>query len=153
MTEDGKPTQRYNDYRDHSRSKKVLGSALKEAYGDIFLIKAKPTKDDSTAIEGKFKSFHNTSVNIAGLMTKTFLSLIELADISDSSVAKTESVKEQSKREVSEPVVEVLTEGNANPLAQTLGLRYNIEIHLPPTKDVEVYNAIFKSIKEHLLDQ
>ena len=32
------------------------------------------------------------------------------------------------------------------------GLRYNIEVHLPATKDVEVYNAIFKSLKEHLLE-
>ena len=31
------------------------------------------------------------------------------------------------------------------------GLHYNIQIHLPATKDVEVYNAIFKSLKEHLI--
>jgi hypothetical protein len=31
------------------------------------------------------------------------------------------------------------------------GLHYNIQIHLPPTKDIEVFNAIFKSLKEHLL--
>lgn len=39
LTAEGKPTQRYNDYRDHSRSKQVMGQALREAYGDIFLIK------------------------------------------------------------------------------------------------------------------
>ncbi|MDD5149341.1 MAG: hypothetical protein PHC28_02520 [Flavobacterium sp.] len=33
-----------------------------------------------------------------------------------------------------------------------VGLHYNIQIHLPATKDVEVYNAIFKSLKEHLID-
>ena len=32
------------------------------------------------------------------------------------------------------------------------GLHYNIQIHLPATKDVEVFNAIFKSIKEHLVN-
>jgi hypothetical protein len=31
------------------------------------------------------------------------------------------------------------------------GLHYNIQIHLPATKDIEVFNAIFKSLKEHLL--
>jgi hypothetical protein len=30
-------------------------------------------------------------------------------------------------------------------------LHYNIQIHLPATKDVEVFNAIFKSLREHLL--
>jgi hypothetical protein len=34
---------------------------------------------------------------------------------------------------------------------KTPGLHYNIEIHLPATKDVEVYNAIFKSLREHLI--
>ena len=33
-----------------------------------------------------------------------------------------------------------------------LGLHYNIQIHLPATKDIEVYNAIFKSLKEHLIE-
>jgi hypothetical protein len=32
-----------------------------------------------------------------------------------------------------------------------LGLNYNIQIHLPATKDLEVYNAIFKSLREHLI--
>jgi acetoin utilization deacetylase AcuC-like enzyme len=35
----------------------------------------------------------------------------------------------------------------------TSGLHYNIQIHLPATKDAEVYNAIFKSLKEHLIDE
>jgi hypothetical protein len=33
-----------------------------------------------------------------------------------------------------------------------LGLHYNIQIHLPATKDVEVYNAIFKSLRNHLIE-
>lgn len=37
LSADGKPTQRYNDYRDHSRSKQVMAQALRDAYGDIFL--------------------------------------------------------------------------------------------------------------------
>ena len=36
--------------------------------------------------------------------------------------------------------------------ASKVGLHYNIQIHLPATKDVEVYNAIFKSLKDHLID-
>jgi len=36
LSADGKPTQRYSDYRDHSRSKHIMGEALRDAYGDIF---------------------------------------------------------------------------------------------------------------------
>ena len=41
---------------------------------------------------------------------------------------------------------------NSPKLPQMPSLHYNIEIHLPATKDIEVYNAIFKSIKEHLFE-
>lgn len=33
----------------------------------------------------------------------------------------------------------------------TPSLHYNIQIHLPETRDAAVYDAIFKSLKEHLM--
>jgi hypothetical protein len=30
-------------------------------------------------------------------------------------------------------------------------LHYTIQIHLPPTKEIEVFNAIFRSLRENLL--
>jgi uncharacterized protein DUF5343 len=147
LTADGKPTQRYSDYRDHSRSRHVLGQALREAYGDIFLIKENPTNADRNAIEGKFKSFHNASANVAGLMAKTFLGLLALADLSAKTVP--ELPKEPKKTFTK-------TDGEPKPPLQgggALGLHYNIQLHLPATKDVEVYNAIFKSLREHLLEK
>jgi hypothetical protein len=32
-----------------------------------------------------------------------------------------------------------------------LNLGYKIEVYLPVTKDIEVYNAIFKSLRENIL--
>jgi Family of unknown function (DUF5343) len=64
LTADGKPTPRYLEYRDHSRSKQVLGQGVCEAYADIFLIKEHPTASDKDAVEGKFKSYHNVSDNV-----------------------------------------------------------------------------------------
>src|ERR1043166_1101148 len=64
LSPDGKPTSLYHEYRDHSRSKKVMGRALRQSYGDIFLIKEHPTQADRDAIQGKFKSFHNVSDHV-----------------------------------------------------------------------------------------
>jgi hypothetical protein len=36
-------------------------------------------------------------------------------------------------------------------LLSGLNLGYTINLHLPPTSDVAVFNAIFKSLREHLL--
>ena len=147
LSSEGKPTQRYNDYRDHSRSKLIMAEALRDAYGDIFLIKEHPAQSDKDAIEGKFKSFHNASENVAGLMTKTFMGLLSLADLSKRTV-NTPTAKEPGKKtEVEVDPVPRLQGGGVS------GLHYNIQIHLPATKDIEVYNSIFKSIKEHLFEE
>lgn len=144
LAADGTPTQRYHDYRNHSMSKNKMGEALKEAYSDIFLIKEKPTTSDRELIQGKFKSFHNASDNVAKLHTNTFYALLDLANL-DSKKTKQHDVEaeiEPSKTIEQEAIVK----------ATSLGLHYNIQIHLPATKDVEVYNAIFKSLKDHLIE-
>lgn len=150
LTADGKPTTRYNAYRDHSRSKAILGEALREAYSDIFLIKEHPTTSDKAAIEGKFKSFHNQSDNVAGLMTRTFFGLLALADLTKQlhvPEERKEVQRKEERREDDEQRRDVEARESVNGLS---GLHYNIQIHLPATKDIEVYNAIFKSVKEHL---
>ena len=148
LTADGNPTQMYLTYRDHSRSKEVLGQALREAYGDIFFIKEHPTQADKSAIEGKFKSFHNTSENVAGLMASTFFGLLALADISKKTAPSTQPIEPTlSAYEHQAPI-----QPEKNNFVGT-GLHYNIQIHLPATKDVEVYNAIFKSLREHLFHE
>lgn len=151
LSPDGKPTALYHDYRDHSQSKAVMAKALRQSYGDIFLIKAHPTEADKAAIQGKFKSFHNVSDNVASLMAKTFLALLGLADLSADG-AHGGSAKELKPKE---PENGISREQKKHTESEPSGapgpsLHYNIQIHLPATKDVEVYNAIFKSLKEHL---
>jgi len=146
LTPDGKPTQRYNDYRDHSKSKRVMGEALKEAYSDIFLIKEHPTAADHAAVEGKFKSYHNASDNVATNMRRTFFALLDLADLKGESNHKNN--KDAEAKENTPPASNL---GQQPPHHLSApGLHYNIQVHLPATKDIEVYNAIFKSLKEHL---
>lgn len=151
LTDEGIPTQRYHDYRNESNSKKVLGYALKETYRDIFLINTNPSKDDKVAISGLFKTVHNVSERVSVYMANTFLTLLEISDISQ--------IGEQIESVVAEPTFEIKDETNILPKIERPekqmipNLRYNIEIHLPATKDVEVYNSIFKSLKSHLLDE
>ena len=152
LTAEGVPTQRYLDFRSHSASKKVMGQAIKETYSDIFLIKEKPSTNDRPLIEGKFKSFHNTSDTVAGLMTKTFYSLLELADL-DSVLEKSKNKEENNEKKNEEVPFEDNNLQTRNVKTKSnFGLHYNIQIHLPATKDVEVYNAIFKSLKDHLIE-
>ncbi len=151
LSPDGNPTSLYHDYRDHSRSKVVMGQALKNAYADLFLIKAHPTNTDKAAIKGKFKSYHNTSDNVADLMMKTFYALLELADLKPKPSKSKKNMPKQEPKVIDTEKVE--SEKSTNHGIDLHGLHYNIQIHLPATKDLEVYNAIFKSLKEHFLEK
>lgn len=146
LTPDGEPTPRYREYRNSALSKKVMAEALKDVYSDLFTIKSKPSNSDRELFEGKFKSSHNASPNVAKLMANTFYALLALADLSGSVEQKKEVVPETVPN-----MTEKAKEENVRTTHRPT-LHYNIQIHLPATKDVEVFNAIFKALKDHLLE-
>ena len=150
LSSDGSPTQRYHDYRNHSKSREIMGEAIKEAYNDIFLIKSNPTDKDKDLVQGKFKSYHNASDNVAKLHSNTFYALLDLADLNHNPKPNIQDKQEEKQAAVDNKHEDVITPKTLS--ATRVGLHYNIQIHLPATKDVEVYNAIFKSLKEHLID-
>jgi hypothetical protein len=155
LSQEGQPTQRYQAYRDQSQAKRVMAEALKGAYGDIFVIKEKPTKADREVIEGKFKSAHNTSDRMATLMANTFFALLDLADLDTLADTTRTEPEKKGMDSVPKPTIEKGAdhiEEKAEKPMHIPGLHYDIQIHLPATKDIEVYNAIFKSLKEHLFE-
>lgn len=144
LSPDGQPTQRYHEYRNAAQSRVVMGQALRDAYADLFVLRSSPTDADRPVIEGKFKSSHNTSEHVAKLMANTFFSLLQLADIGAQPIEqKPTDIPVVGKPEPRERAAEKLT---------TTTLHYDIQIHLPATKDIEVFNAIFKSLREHLIE-
>jgi hypothetical protein len=156
LSPDGSPTARYHEYRDPSQARKVMGDALKDAYSDLFVIKANPTEKDKDLIEGKFKSVHNAKNRPAELMARTFFSLLKHADLTNdtkSFAGKKDSkhAKDDQGESVQLEVPEQPFVSKQVPIFAPPGLHYNIQIHLPATKDIEVYSAIFKSLKENLL--
>lgn len=162
LSADGTPTSKYMDFLDKTRWKTVLGEAVKDAYSDVFVLKSNPTAGDLGMISGKYKSTYNMSDTSADRAARTFLALYELSD---------KSVFTATKRAESKTVPETVVENPApdepriepskvekeipvfdQSKAKTVGLNYNIQIHLPATKDIEVYNAIFKSLREHIIE-
>jgi hypothetical protein len=149
LSSEGVPTQRYLDYRDASQSRKIMANAVRDAYGDLFTIKAHPTSADRNLIEGKFKSSHNATPNTAKLMASTFFALLDLADLSTQAPTELEKKKEIH---LPNPPVEKIVKSEHKQEKPSPTLHYNIQIHLPATKDIEVFGAIFKALREHLLD-
>lgn len=147
LSAEGIPAERYHEYRSEATAPQIMAEALRETYSEIFVISEYPTDEDRNLIMGKFKSTHNVSERLSELMTKTFYALLELADLKKKTkpkpkVTEIEKDKEKDEKPVTKPDKEIIPPG----------LYYNIQIHLPATKDIEVYNAIFKSLKEHIFD-
>jgi hypothetical protein len=156
LTADGTPTERYKQFLDASRWKKVLAEAVRDAYGDIFVLKAKPANSDLSMIAGKYKSTYNMSDTAADRAARTFLALLNLADhdtLYGSAETASATAPNDDAPDANPVVPPEMVSAEANKTARAgLGLHYNIQIHLPATKDIEVYNAIFKSLREHLID-
>ncbi len=153
LADSGQPTARYHAYRaGGEEAKAVLGEALLESYEDLFHINANPTDKDRAAIEGKFKSTHNATDRVAEQQAATFLALLKLADIDAARKRKGKLPPQLRKEDAADD-----DGGGSKRLGDIgkvapLNLRYQIEVHLPATKDVEVYHAIFRSLRENLLD-
>jgi Family of unknown function (DUF5343) len=153
LSADGQPTPRYHDYRNEALSRQVLGQALREAYGDLFVLRSSPTDADRSLLEGKFKSTHNASDRTAKLMASTFFALLGLADLSATGAARAATPAAETEKETpSRRNTHEDEERTSKTRRTATSLHYNIQIHLPATKDIEVYNAIFKSLKEHLVE-
>lgn len=156
LSADGTPTPRYMEFLDKTRWKHVLGEAVRSAYSDLFIMKNQPTRSDKSMIAGKYKSTYNMSDLAADRAASTFLGLLELAG-TDALRADTENSKPTNNDAEEATKQEASKSGrNAQPdvivrQSVPVGLNYNIQIHLPATKDVEVYNAIFKSLGEHII--
>jgi|SRR5882757_1343893 len=127
-----------------------MAEALRGAYGDVFHIRERPTQEDRSAIEGLFKSKHNSNDLTAGRQAATFLTLLGLADF-DSESQKQEIPAEVRRPPAEEPIKVRPPEEAAKRPALSTELHYTIQVHLPATKDIEVFNAIFRSLRENLL--
>src|SRR2546427_3739945 len=104
LSPDGQPTARYHEYRNEAQARQVMAQAVRDAYADLFVLRARPTEGDRSILEGKFKSTHNVSDRVAKLMAGTFYALLPLADLD--SVASSPATPTQAESREQQPPVE-----------------------------------------------
>jgi len=151
IDEIGEPTERYFEYLDESQSEKILGQGLREAYGDLFRINDKAHEMNQQYVKQKLKTLTRGTKSDAVLnkMAMTFTSLCKLADFSTVKPTLKIEKKEPSVKPTKPKIVEKPEE--MGKIYGPVPLAYNIQIQLPSTRDQAVYDAIFSSLKEHIL--
>jgi hypothetical protein len=157
LDEAGKPTERYYRFLDQAESKKVLAEGIKEAYDDLFKINVKAYELSDTEVKNKFRTLTQgkKSEDVISKMASTFVTLSSLADWSPD---KTTTLPHQEKL-ITEDLPNKSNDINPKEQQEDFaadkinlnGLHYNIQIHLPESRDPAVYDAIFQSLKKHLL--
>jgi hypothetical protein len=157
--ESGVPTKRYFDFLDQTQSARLLAEAVREAYSDLFAVNVKANELSAEEVKNKFRTLTQgqNSDHVLGLMAKTFKALTDLADWSNSTTPPiAQSSDQTSTAPPDEPSKQTLTKPDeqhreASNRLRLKELHYNIQIVLPETRDVAVFDAIFESLKKHLL--
>jgi hypothetical protein len=149
ISDDGKPTQRYFDFLDQTQSAKVLAEGIKEAYADLFAVNINAHQLSREDVINKFRTLSQgqLSDSVLDKMAMTFTALIKYADFSSPRQQRTQTEQQVAEKSKEEPQKTKEEHGKA----KISGLAYNIHLILPESRDPAVYDALFKSLKDHLL--
>lgn len=151
LDDSGQPLQRYYEFLDQTQMGKVMATGIQEAYEDLFNLRKDAQKLTNDEVKNKLKTLTQgqKSDKILGLMAMTFKAFCDIADW-DAPNLGSASPKNETHTEAPKPVMD--TGHLINEAKHTdMNLHYNIQIHLPETTNMAVYDAIFQSLKKHLL--
>jgi Family of unknown function (DUF5343) len=161
LNRDGAPQPRYYEFLDRSNSKQVAAQGIRDAFSDLFAVNKKINDAPLDDVRNKLKTLYSGKKTnlVIGNIAKTFKALCDYADFSGPTVSPSASkdgpVLEGATSETATEGVttkETGTEkGHIEVHPMKVGaLQYHINIVLPDTRDQAVYDAIFKSLREHL---
>ena len=146
LESDGKPTDIYRSFRNTAQSKAAMAAAIRKGYSQLYERNEYVHDLDKKKLEGLvveitgLEQGHATVRAIVG----TFEALKSFADFTKGE-PKPDKEKEKPKSgEKSEDTDDASPDLKWN-------LAYTINLVLPKSDDIAVFNAIFRSLREHLL--
>jgi Family of unknown function (DUF5343) len=125
-------------------------SRLRAAYADLFEVNTKAQSMSRADLKGKLKVLSQGKLSdaVADKMSMTFSALCKHADWSTSLPDVSKDTMRDSPADDLDSEDHIDTPPGG---VQLGGLVYNIQIQLPESRDQAVYDALFKSLRAHLL--
>lgn len=156
LADDGTPTTLYRDFRSESTRGRAMAEALRVGYAEAF-------NRNEYAHDLDRKKFSELVNQISGaekgsssdnLIVSTFFNLKEFSDFeSDDQSINTDPapvfVREQKDDFQTNPSRRSLPADEAS--GPGINLAYTINLNLPETTNIEVFNAIFEALRKNLL--
>lgn len=143
LLDDGTPSALYDQLKDATSTSTILGVQIKSLYADLYAINTEIHKAPEAEIKGAISRVTGKDADGVGRIYNTFKTLCGLATFDIIQAAAIPAEKEETPSETTTNIPVVTPRTNE--------FHYNIQIHLPATNDISVYNAIFKSLKDNLL--
>lgn len=141
---DGTPTTLYQSFRNPTEAGTAAAQALRIGYAPLFqMAEAAHTLDDPK-LKGlivQATGLENNSKTV-GAILGSFKALKAFADPNPVPAAAVAIAPDEQA---------IPASSDQAGLPSGLSLGYTINLHLPATSDVAVFNAIFKSLREHLI--
>lgn len=158
VASDGTPTELYKEFRNPRKSRIAIGKAFKKLYQKLYEMNEyihDATDQDILGLivecTGGEKDSSTTKCTLS-----TLNMLRRISDFDNEADNDIEPLDSANGRISSIDQPHQATPQLQIPLQHQHGtkginLSYTINLNLPATKDIEVFNAIFKSLKEHIL--
>jgi hypothetical protein len=148
---DGSPSDLYKKFRNPEFSGKAAAEALKSGYGPLYLRNEYMHKLNDESLRGLIleETGQGNDSSAVGLILASIKSLKKFADFNPAALAEqpTELTLVTPNGSSSKDLPrQEMTGGTIG-----LNLGYTINLNLPVSSDIAVFNAIFKSLKENLL--
>lgn len=153
LSSDGSPTDLYKQFRNTNKaiSKAAMAEAIRKGYSDIYSRNEYAHSLSKSDLEGLIVEMTGSEKGnkTVQAVVGTFEALKGFADFK---VSTSDIVHEKPSEEETESPERLKTNGSLG-VAEEFGLSlsYTINLVLPKTDDVAVFNAIFKSLRENLL--
>lgn len=153
---DGSPTDLYSKFRNASERGSAMAMAMRAGYKDIFErseYAQDHSKDKLTNLLVEITGLEKNATSIKSIVG-TFNTLKAYANFETPSEILTAKEEQDSAIEGAPTMGKPLQIfAGSGPNGVGLNLSYTINLNLPETTDIEVFNAIFRSLKENLLKE
>lgn len=145
LDDNGQPLQRYYQFLDQTQTGKIIAIGVEEAYEDLFNLRKDAQNLTNDEVKNKLRTITQgqKSDKILSLMAMTFRAFCDLADW-DSDVTPEELSNSEATPVVTKNDNIEKNSIKRDTLQPDMNLHYNIQIHLPETTNMAVYDAIFK---------
>jgi hypothetical protein len=148
---DGTPTDLYKKFRNQSASKIAAAEAVRTGYNALYEINVYIHEADDNKLKGAIVQVTGLDADSSTVraMVSSFKALRSFADFEQKS--EQEIDQNGSAEEFVEKELPIVKDNPEKPLNLKLG--YTINLNLPATSDIAVFDAIFRSLRKNLLDE